>query len=195
MFDKFSKGSLLSLALFCGAVAACNGADLPTEAPTEEVGSISEELRACGVCGGTLDIGCGEGSYCQGKPGKCPDTKHFGRCAPVPSACTKEYAPVCGCDGVTYGNACEAAAAGVSVASKGECEASGAFCGGIAGIPCPKGQTCVDAPGDGCDPEAGGADCGGVCVEQCGEATCAPGTTCCNPLRGICTPPGVVCIQ
>jgi Kazal-type serine protease inhibitor domain len=195
MFYKFSMGSLLSLALICGGVAACNGAETPSDTAVEDVGSVSEELRACGVCGGPFDISCAERNYCQSKPGKCADTKHFGRCAPMPAACTKEYAPVCGCDGSTYGNACEAAAAGVSVASKGECQPAGAFCGGIAGIECPKGQTCVDAPDDGCDPDAGGADCGGVCVEQCGDATCAPGTSCCNPLRGICTPPGVACIQ
>lgn len=71
------------------------------------------------------------------------------------------------------------------------------FCGGIAGIPCPAGETCVDDPDDGCDPTQGGADCGGVCVagESCGSVTCGPGTVCCNPLRGICTKPGMVCIQ
>jgi hypothetical protein len=73
-----------------------------------------------------------------------------------------------------------------------------AFCGGSAGIPCPKGQTCVDDPSDDCDPKNGGADCGGLCVtagEACGDVTCGPGTVCCNPLRGICTKPGMVCIQ
>jgi hypothetical protein len=46
-----------------------------------------------------------------------------------------------------------------------ECPASGEpiFCGGIAGRPCPEGQTCVDDPNDTCDPNAGGADCGGIC--------------------------------
>ncbi|RMD83281.1 MAG: hypothetical protein D6815_07005 [Candidatus Dadabacteria bacterium] len=38
------------------------------------------------------------------------------------------------------------------------------FCGGIAGLPCPDGMTCVDYPDDDCDPAAGGADCIGICV-------------------------------
>jgi hypothetical protein len=35
-----------------------------------------------------------------------------------------------------------------------------------------------------------GAVCGG---EQCGPVTCGAGTECCNPLQGICVPPGGVC--
>ncbi|HEY6559177.1 MAG TPA: hypothetical protein VI072_17960 [Polyangiaceae bacterium] len=42
-----------------------------------------------------------------------------------------------------------------------------AFCGGIAGIPCPEGQQCIDDPSDDCDPLKGGADCGGICVGKC----------------------------
>ena len=35
---------------------------------------------------------------------------------------------------------------------------------------------------------------GTVCAgEQCGTSTCGAGTTCCNPLAGICTPPGMAC--
>jgi hypothetical protein len=37
------------------------------------------------------------------------------------------------------------------------------FCGGFAGLLCPGGGICEDAPGDGCSVQNGGADCGGVC--------------------------------
>ena len=39
----------------------------------------------------------------------------------------------------------------------------GQFCGGIAGTPCPEGFVCKDVPGDGCNPQQGGADCPGRC--------------------------------
>ena len=41
--------------------------------------------------------------------------------------------------------------------------AAPAFCGGFANIACPVGLTCVDDPNDSCDPQHGGADCGGIC--------------------------------
>ena len=39
-----------------------------------------------------------------------------------PMMCTMDWRPVCGCDGVTYSNACGAKAAGVPKFTEGECK-------------------------------------------------------------------------
>jgi hypothetical protein len=57
------------------------------------------------------------------------------------------------------GTICEVQADGTAA-----CVTSGPFCGGIAGFPCPGAGMCIDDPTDDCDPNMGGADCGGVCV-------------------------------
>lgn len=39
-------------------------------------------------------------------------------------------------------------------------------CGGYEGKQCPDGLGCFDDPGDDCDPENGGFDCSGLCLEE-----------------------------
>ena len=83
-----------------------------------------------GKPGGKLGDACGSRGlptcaaplFCKWEPSaSCGRFDAPGVCSKKPDACITLYKPVCGCDRKTYGNACEASHAGVSVDYEGVC--------------------------------------------------------------------------
>jgi hypothetical protein len=147
----------------------------------------SHEGMRCGTRGTIPADECGEGLFCRWELGaQCGRTDIPGVCTEevFGLACTGHYAPVCGCDGVTYGNSCTARAANASIDYEGVCVdegvGEGGMCGGIAGFRCREGLTCHFTESY--------PDAAGVCIDptlhaegDCEtDADCAPRLVCSN---------------
>ncbi|MCH8242177.1 MAG: hypothetical protein IH897_06145, partial [Planctomycetes bacterium] len=133
------EGSLCSGIIFCpiivpifGACCLLDGTCADTSrCNCESQGGLWQgdftdcaETTCPAVCGGIQGIPClNVNEFCKFGEGECCcDFKGF--CTPIPQVCTAQFDPVCGCDGITYGNACQADAAQVTVLHAGECTGS-----------------------------------------------------------------------
>ncbi|MBX3272955.1 MAG: hypothetical protein KF729_22015 [Sandaracinaceae bacterium] len=70
------------------------------------------------TCSCTTNAECAPDEYCHRADLGCTGA---GVCARRPTACPADCGGVCGCDGITYCNACTAHSAGVRVATNGRC--------------------------------------------------------------------------
>jgi len=107
----------------CVVVAgcACAGIDCARLYPSAAAcRAVHGSCSTSELCLGPTD--CDGVSYCV-YPGACsPGYDGAGTCAARPiGGCPASIEPVCGCDGVTYDNACLAAASGISVAYADAC--------------------------------------------------------------------------
>ena len=130
MFQPLAKlAPVFALCLF--VAVACTKQEAKTEPAPAPSGT--EQPATGGDAGGTMapagaacsaTAACtGANEYCHMDEGKCSVADASGTCMKKPEACPEMSAPVCGCDGTTYDNACKASMAGVSVKAQGACAA------------------------------------------------------------------------
>ena len=127
------SGQCIAIPASCDNVASspvcgCDNATYDNECQAHKAGFSVKSSGACPVggglnvrCGGADALPCTDGFFCMLATGVCSSNTESGQCVAVPQGCTADATPVCGCDGVTYSNECEALRANVSVKSDGAC--------------------------------------------------------------------------
>ncbi len=132
------------------------------------------------ACGGRAGPTCGGAEFCDFAGPGCDFADAQGTCRPRPMACDAVFDPACGCDGRTYGNGCEAQAAGVDVDHEGPC--AGDVCAQPIEVgPCdaaiPRwafdGTRCVEFVYGGCDGNENNFATRDDCERACGGPACA----------------------
>ncbi len=99
-------------------VCGCDGKTYGNSCQARAAGvSIEYDGQCLNTCQSSSD--CDANEYCAKEVGQC---NQVGECKTKPQTCTIIYSPVCGCDGETYGNSCQATLAGMTVSSAGACQ-------------------------------------------------------------------------
>lgn len=112
-------------------VCGCDNVNYDNPCAAQLAGTSVKSDGACPTggglnvrCGGADALTCTNGFFCNFVIGSCgtgTDGTDVGQCQQIPEVCTADVSPVCGCDGVTYSNECEANKAGVSIMVPGAC--------------------------------------------------------------------------
>jgi len=97
------------------------------------------------ACGGPDKITCNSALFCHLPDGQCSAPDAAGTCAKAPDFCMRVSRPVCGCNGKTYQNECEARHAKVAIDTTGACKKPPPVPGAPVAKPAAKKKAAKDA--------------------------------------------------
>jgi len=209
--SRLSFAGLLPVlfAIGCGSVSPA--ADASGTAGSSAGGSSTGSTGTAGQGGaGSIGAGGAGGSVggsggkggSSGGGGSAGGSGNTGTGGSGVCTCTLQYAPVCGVNGKTYGNACEASCASVTVAHQGPC-ADGGSDGPTSSDACVTDNDCIFRAAAGCcgvclaksDPVPPSLPCGAACRigppscvcenHRCAIGTLPTGATC-DPTHNLC---------